>query len=103
MQLPVSPVGTPASATLDPCNAPLVTVASMLVTSPPTVTLQLIVDVSPVFHVDCTVPLALASTPLTPAATHASMPVPDTGPVAPVYGTPVSSDEHGVNGEAARP
>ena len=101
--MPVNPVGTGITVTIDPCKAPLVTVALTRGTAPETLKDQPIVDVSPLFHVTWTVPLALPVSPVRPIERQPNVPVPEKTPVPPVYGTPVSTDEHGVNGEAEVP
>jgi hypothetical protein len=103
MQLPVNPVGTGRTVTVDPCNAPVVTVALTVGTGPATVKLHVIVDVSPLFHVTNTVPDALPVSPPNPTVAQPNVPVPENVPLPPVYGTPVIADVHGVSDEAEVP
>ena len=103
MQLPVRPVGSGATTSVDPANAPLVTLAVTVGTTATSVALHVIVEVSPLFQVIGSVPLAFPASPPGPRRVQPSVPVPATLPVAPKYGTPVSTDEQGVAEEIAVP
>ncbi len=83
-QLPDRAVGAGTRDTLDPRSAPPVTRALIVGTMPPSVALQVIVDVSPLFQVTGNVPLALPTRPPAPTAMQPRVAVPEMGPPSPV-------------------